>query len=170
MWRRLAPLLEGHANGGDFGRTKGHSIAETSLIHSQLSCAALIVCYAFPVAFTGLLSNINTLTQTIHWLSWLSNAPSPIQSAIQGLLPQVILNTLLVLVPVLFRSLIHQQGVPTGNAKERAVQTWYFAFLFIQVFLVVTLSTGLYEFGQQVGPCMAQDIRGGLRWLTFTHF
>lgn len=114
-----------------------------------ISCAALIVLYAFPVAFTGLLSNIDTIAKVTPGLGWLADLPGPFKSGIQGLLPQLILIVLLLLIPVIFRALIHQQGVPTGNAKEKGVQAWFFAFLFIQVFFVVTLSTGLLPFLQQ---------------------
>ncbi|EME47091.1 hypothetical protein DOTSEDRAFT_69155 [Dothistroma septosporum NZE10] len=108
--------------------------------------AALIVFYAIPVAFTSLLNHITTLAQVVPWLSWLANAPKVVQSIIQGLLPPALLALILLLVPIIFRLLVKQQGVATGNAKELGVQQWYFAFLFIQVFLVVTISGGLTTF------------------------
>lgn len=115
-----------------------------------ITCAALIVLYAVPVTFTGLLSNVTTLAKVIPWLSWLNGVAPAIKSAIQGLLPQLILILILLLVPVVFRILIQQQGVATGNAREKGVQAWFFAFLFIQVFFVVTLSTGFVPFGRQL--------------------
>lgn len=115
-----------------------------------ITCAALIVLYAVPVTFTGLLSNVATLAKIIPWLSWLNRPPEAIKNGIQGLLPQLILILILLLVPIIFRALIHQQGVATGNAKEKGVQAWFFAFLFIQVFFVVTLSTGFVPFGRQL--------------------
>jgi len=64
----------------------------------------------------------------------------------QGILPPLLLSLLLTLVPIIFRLLVKQQGVPTGNARELGVQDWYFGFLFIQVFFVVTLTGGLTTF------------------------
>ncbi|KAF2165189.1 hypothetical protein M409DRAFT_24573 [Zasmidium cellare ATCC 36951] len=109
-------------------------------------CAALVVLYAIPVAFTSIVGQITQLATFIPWLSWLLDAPKWIQSVIQGVLPPVLLSLILLLVPIIFRLLVQQQGVPTGNAKELGVQQWYFVFLFIQVFLVVTITGGLTKF------------------------
>ncbi|KAK3071868.1 hypothetical protein LTR53_007859 [Teratosphaeriaceae sp. CCFEE 6253] len=113
-------------------------------------CAGLIVLYAVPVTFTSLLAHLDQLSAKYKWLNWVTKLPSAAQSIIQGLLPPVLLNLILILVPIIFRVLVRQQGVPTGNAKELGVQTWYFAFLFIQVFFVVTLSSGLTVFFSQL--------------------
>lgn len=117
---------------------------------TTIAAAVLIVAYAIPVAFTGLLSNIAVLADVVYWLAWLNGTPGIVKSAIQGLLPQLILILILLVVPVIFRILIHQQGAPTGNAKEKGVQAWFFPFLFIQVFFVVTLSSGIVPFTQML--------------------
>jgi hypothetical protein len=109
-------------------------------------CAGLIILYAVPVAATGLISNVGQLADLAPWLSWLNDAPKWVVSAIEGILPPLLLALILAVVPVIFRLMIQQQGVATGNAKELGVQTWYFAFLFIQVFFVVSVSTGFSEF------------------------
>ncbi|KAF7194369.1 hypothetical protein HII31_04402 [Pseudocercospora fuligena] len=108
-----------------------------------LLAAGLIVFYAIPVAFTSLLNKVSELASYVSWLAWLTTLPGVVISIIQGVLPPVLLSLILLLVPIIFRFLIKQQGVPTGNDRERGVQSWYFAFLFIQVFLVVTISGGL---------------------------
>ncbi|KAM0539664.1 hypothetical protein ACHAO7_011959, partial [Fusarium culmorum] len=51
------------------------------------------------------------------------------------------LATLLVLLPVLLQYLADFKGVKTYSSKEEFVQTFYFAFLFIQVFLVVSIAS-----------------------------
>ncbi|KAK5129465.1 hypothetical protein LTR08_003225 [Meristemomyces frigidus] len=109
-------------------------------------CAGLIILYAVPVTFTSLLSKVHTLAQSYHWLAWLNSLPTIAISIIQGLLPPALLSLILLLVPIIFRALVKQQGVATGNARELEVQKWYFAFLFIQVFFVVTLAGGLTAF------------------------
>ncbi|EME85399.1 uncharacterized protein MYCFIDRAFT_114224, partial [Pseudocercospora fijiensis CIRAD86] len=108
-----------------------------------LISAGLILLFAIPVAFTSLLNKVSQLASYISWLEWLTTLPDVVISIIQGVLPPVLLSLILLLVPIIFRLLIKQQGVPTGNDRERGVQSWYFAFLFIQVFLVVTISGGL---------------------------
>ncbi|KAK3725518.1 hypothetical protein LTR37_000488 [Vermiconidia calcicola] len=108
-------------------------------------CAALIILYAVPVTFTSLLSKVSTLGR-FEALAWLNDLPSVVLSIVQGPLPPIILAIILALMPVIFRLLVKQEGVPTGNSKELGVQQWYFAFLFIQVFLVVTISGGIFSF------------------------
>lgn len=109
--------------------------------------AALIVFYAIPVTFTSLLSKLSTIAEAFpNAFGWLVDLPDTVQAILQGILPPVLLAVILALVPIIFRLLVKQQGVPTGNSKELGVQKWYFAFLFIQVFLVVTIAGGLMEF------------------------
>jgi hypothetical protein len=95
--------------------------------------AGLIILYAVPVTFTALLSNIAILAQKVTWLAWLTDFPEVAKSIIQGVLPPAILQLVLVLVPIIYRSLVKFQGVPTGNDMEMGVQNWYFVFLFVQV-------------------------------------
>ena len=108
-------------------------------------CAGLIILYAIPVTFTSLLSKISTLEEFTAF-EWLKQIPTVIINIIQGVLPPVVLSVILTLVPIIFRLLIKQQGVPTGNGQELGVQNWYFWFLFIQVFLVVTITGGITAF------------------------
>lgn len=104
---------------------------------------ALIVGWAFPVTFTGLLSQINYLVATYGWLKWLGEAPTWVLSIIQGVLPPLMLTLLLAVLPIILRLLAKSQGDHTGMAVELSVQTYFFAFLFVQVFLVVSISSGI---------------------------
>ena len=105
--------------------------------------AGLIIGWAFPVTFTGLLSQVHYLTTKYTWLAWLGRAPTWVFSIIQGILPQVLLAILLALLPVILRLLAKNSGVQTGMAVELVVQDYYFFFLFVQVFLVVSISSGI---------------------------
>lgn len=108
-----------------------------------IAICALVIGWAFPVTFTGLLSQVNYLTRTFKWLAWLGRAPQWVLSIIQGILPQALLAGLLALLPVILRLLARTQGEHTGMAVELSVQMYYFAFLFVQVFLVVSISSGI---------------------------
>jgi len=103
----------------------------------------MIIGWAFPVTFTGLLSQVNYLKNTFHFLEWLGRAPAWIIAIIQGILPQVLLGLLLLVLPMILRLLAKNQGVQTGMAVELTCQDYYFAFLFVQVFLVVSISSGI---------------------------
>ena len=103
----------------------------------------LSILWAFPVTFTGLLSQIDMLRTLVPWLDWIGDLPDWLISFIQGVLPQVILALLLALLPALLRFLTTLQGVPTGNGVELSVQNYFFIFLFVQVFLIVSISSGI---------------------------
>lgn len=110
----------------------------------------LVIGWAFPVTFTGLLSQISYLADNFKWLRWLLKAPTWVRSIIQGILPQALLGLLLVLLPIILRLLAKTQGDHTGMAVELSVQQYYFAFLFVQVFLVVSISSGITTVIQQI--------------------
>ncbi|EER23976.1 hypothetical protein D8B26_002139 [Coccidioides posadasii str. Silveira] len=104
--------------------------------------SAMVIGWAFPVAFTGLLSQLSYLEGNIVWLRWLSRLPQWLLSAIQGILPPLFLSILMALLPLMLRFLSKNQGVHTGMAIELTVQNYFFAFLFVQLFLVVSISSG----------------------------
>lgn len=101
----------------------------------------MVIGWAFPVAFTGLLSQLSYLEGAFTWLAWLNKLPSWLISAIQGILPALCLAILMALLPLILRFLSKTQGLHTGMAIELTVQNYYFAFLFVQLFLVVTIAS-----------------------------
>lgn len=119
-----------------------------------LLIVGLIIGWAFPVTFTGLLSQVRYLTDHYTFLEWLSTAPTYVLSIIQGILPPLLLTLLLAALPIILRLLSRSQGDHTGMAVELSVQTYYFAFLFVQVFLVVSISSGITTVLNQIsnGP------------------
>ncbi|KAF2764136.1 DUF221-domain-containing protein [Teratosphaeria nubilosa] len=122
-------------------------------------CIMLIILYAIPVTFSSLLYNLNSLAAKWSAFAWVAKIPNTVQSILQGILPALILNIILAIMPLVFRLLVKFQGVPTGAAVQLGVQAWYFAFLWIQVFLVVTISSGLTEFFTQLADNPGQVIK-----------
>ena len=122
----------------------------------------LIIGWAFPVTFTGLLSQIQYLEGYKH-LTWLRDIPDGVKSIIQGILPPFLLTLLLGLLPVILRLLARVQGGPTGMSVELTVQNYYFAFLFVQVFLVVSISSGITTVLDEItrGPQSVPSILAG---------
>ncbi|QSZ36457.1 hypothetical protein DSL72_006336 [Monilinia vaccinii-corymbosi] len=102
----------------------------------------MILLWSIPVAWTSTLSQISSLVSTKPWLHWLKVIPEKTLQAIAGVLPALVLSILLSLVPTILGYLAFVQGSQTGNEKQGSVQTYYFAFLFVQVFLVVSISGG----------------------------
>ncbi|KAJ8126892.1 hypothetical protein O1611_g6746 [Lasiodiplodia mahajangana] len=107
--------------------------------------AGMIILWAFPVAFTGSISQLNSLINTFPWLGFLAKNPTvwKVATAVAGVLPAILLALLLWLVPVVMDLLAGFKGAKTGTQKTEAVQQFYFAFLFVQVFLIVSLASGV---------------------------
>ncbi|GAW18866.1 hypothetical protein ANO14919_083480 [Xylariales sp. No.14919] len=104
----------------------------------------MIILWAFPVAFTGTISQLDSLVDTFPWLGFLADNATvwKAATAVAGVLPAVLLSLLLWLVPIFMEFLAGFKGAKTGTQKTEAVQQFYFAFLFVQVFLIVSLASG----------------------------
>jgi hypothetical protein len=103
----------------------------------------LIIFWGIPVSFTGLLSQIKTLTDNFHWLRWINDLPAWLISFIQGVLPPLFLAILFAVLPITLRFLAGLTGTTTAGERELLVQNFYFAFVFVQLFLVVSIAAGI---------------------------
>lgn len=104
---------------------------------------ALVVYWALPVAFVGMISNVNSLCSKVSWMAWLCKLPTPIPGIIQGILPPAGMAILFIVLPIFLRFLAKFQGIPLNSRVELSLMTRYFTFLVIHGFLIVTLSSGL---------------------------
>ena len=102
---------------------------------------ALIIFWAIPTAAVGAISNIQALTDKVHFLRFILDVPPWILGVITGLLPVVLMSILIALVPIILRLMAKLSGEPTLAAVELQVQNTFFAFQVVQVFLVVTLAS-----------------------------
>jgi hypothetical protein len=103
----------------------------------------LVIFWGIPVSFTGALSQISTLTAKLPWLKFIENLPIWLKSFIQGVLPPLFLAILFAVLPITLRFLAGLTGTTTAGERELLVQNFYFAFVFVQLFLVVSISTGI---------------------------
>ncbi|KAJ5782250.1 hypothetical protein N7457_004024 [Penicillium paradoxum] len=102
---------------------------------------AMIIFWAIPTAAVGAISNIDSLTNMVHFLRFINHVPSWIKGVITGLLPTILMSVLISLVPIILRLMAKLSGAPSLSAIELIVQNWFFAFQVVQVFLVVTLAS-----------------------------
>lgn len=102
----------------------------------------MIIFWAIPVAVVGAISNINYLTNKVHFLSFINHIPGSILGVVTGLLPSVALSILMSLVPVFCRYMAKVSGEVTLPRVELKCQNWYMAFQVVQVFLVMTIASG----------------------------
>ena len=112
--------------------------------------SGMVILWAFPVAWTASiasLTQIDALVKKYNWLEFLveSEVINKTIKAIAGVLPALVLAIILALVPVVLDFLAGFQGSKTGSRKSEIVQIYYFAFLFVQVFLVVSIASGTLQ-------------------------
>lgn len=105
---------------------------------------AMVILWAFPVAWTASLSQLSNLASKYVFLHWLKSIPNNLLQAVTGVLPAVVLGILLMLVPMILKYLAFLQGAQTGTEQQGSIQIYYFTFLFVQVFLVVSISGGTF--------------------------
>ena len=106
----------------------------------------MIILWAIPVAFTSALSQIETAAKSFSFLHWIMDIPAWFRSVLQGVLPPALLGLLLFLLPLILRFLVRLQGTQSGMLVELSVQRYYFWFLFVQLFLVVSIAGALTQF------------------------
>jgi hypothetical protein len=104
---------------------------------------ALIIFWAIPVSFVGVLSNLTYLTDKLPFLRFIYDLPSTIVGLITGLLPTVLLSVLMALLPVVLTFFAKTSGIPTTDAIDRYVQGSYFMFQVVHVFLFVSISSSV---------------------------
>lgn len=102
---------------------------------------ALIVFWAIPVAFVGVISNITYLTEKLKWLGWINNLPKWLLGIVTGLLPTIMLAILLALLPMFIRGMAKISGCVSKQEIEHFTQRAYFGFLIVNGFLVTALSS-----------------------------
>ncbi|WPK26536.1 hypothetical protein PUMCH_003893 [Australozyma saopauloensis] len=101
----------------------------------------LVIFWATPVAFVGMISNINYITEKIHFLSFIKKTPKWLLGFITGLLPTVLLALLLTLLPMFIRAMAKTAGAPSYQERERFTHNAYFFFLFVNSFLITALAS-----------------------------
>jgi hypothetical protein len=116
----------------------------------------MVILWAFPVAWTASLSQIESLTK-YSWLAWIKTNDTVYNAvkAIAGVLPAIVLAILLALVPFILDKLAEFQGAKTGAQKAEVVQAYYFTFLFATVFLVVSIASSAWTTIQYIGNNVA---------------
>lgn len=98
------------------------------IVISYAATAALIIFWAIPVAFVGIISNIKGLCVRESWLAWLCKIPPVVLGIIQGILPPVLLAVLMMLLPIVLRLFARFEGIPTRTGLELSLMTRYFIF------------------------------------------
>ncbi|USW54971.1 Putative calcium-dependent channel, 7TM region phosphate [Septoria linicola] len=136
-----------------FWKVKAFNAAGTAFIWF------LCIFWTIPVAVIGAISNINYLTDRVSFLSFINSIPPVILGVVTGLLPVVLLAVLMALVPIIC-TIIAKMFEPTQSAVQMKVQSWYFPFQVIQVFLITTFASGAASVATTIinDPTMAPSL------------
>ncbi|KAJ7634798.1 hypothetical protein FB45DRAFT_474770 [Roridomyces roridus] len=113
------------------------------MLASYSATAALIIFWALPVAFVGIISNLHSLANTASWLHWINKIPTVPLGIISGILPPVLLAVLMMLLPIVLRQFAIFEGIPKHSDVEKSLMTRYFTFQVVHGFLVMTISSGI---------------------------
>ncbi|PRT56879.1 Uncharacterized protein RSN1 [Wickerhamiella sorbophila] len=111
-------------------------------VTSALLDYTLIFGWAIPIALVSMVTQLETLSQLVPELQWLLQFPR-VSRMMSSIVSPLALSWLTSQVPHIFRALARLKGYPTQALIEKDVQKYYFLFLFVQLFLIVTLATGL---------------------------
>ncbi|ORX37159.1 hypothetical protein BD324DRAFT_579500 [Kockovaella imperatae] len=111
----------------------------------------LIIIWAIPVAFVGIVSNVDTLCETVSWLAWICQIPKPALGIIKGVLPPALLAVLFMLLPIVLRAWVGMQGEIRNSDVELKLFSRFWLFQVIHGFLIVTLASGLVGALQNIG-------------------
>lgn len=103
----------------------------------------LIIIWTIPVAFVGMVSNIDAMCKQASWLAWICKIPGAALGIIKGVLPSALLAVLYMLLPIVLRLFIKNEGQIRSSVVEYKLFTRYWLFWVIHGFLIVTLASGL---------------------------
>lgn len=106
----------------------------------------LIVISIFPVTFTSLLSQLHYLAAVFPWFHWIKIFSLWVLALLQDVLSSCLLATIMIVVSLLLRLIIVEQGTYSRVAAELSMQRYYFLFVFIQLFFVIFVISSVAAF------------------------
>lgn len=116
------------------------------LIRRLIACLfsiTIILGWVLPVAFVGLITQIPYLTILIPYSDHIYVNSEIVREITKAVFPLVTLIFLTEFVPYIFRLFSYLKGCRTGAEIEQDMQRWFFIFLLVHIFLVVTISSGI---------------------------
>ncbi|KAG5918597.1 hypothetical protein E4U61_001614 [Claviceps capensis] len=145
MAPRLIEISPRDVEWGNMAVNWWQQLLRTSIVVTVV--LAMIVLWGIPVGWTAAIGQADSLLRNNNVLSGLADDKTlgTIVKAISGVLPAALLALLLFLVPVIFGVLAGFKGSKTGTEKTEFVQKYYFTFLFMQVFLVVSIASFVFK-------------------------
>ncbi|CAN3376864.1 hypothetical protein DIURU_001642 [Diutina rugosa] len=122
----------------------------------------LVVFWCVPIFVVGAISNINFITTALPFLKFINSVPDVIKGVITGLLPVVLLAVLMALLVPFIKFMAKQSGCLTQQDISGYTQSWYYAFLVVNSFIMMTIASSSISVIQDIinNPSSARDILG----------
>ncbi|KAI8710387.1 hypothetical protein NCS52_01578400 [Fusarium sp. LHS14.1] len=141
MAPRMVEISPNHIIWSNIGLTWHEEWVRTAAVIGILALMGGV--WAVPVAWTGIFSQIGQVMQASELLLFIqrSQTAQRVIDAFAGVLPTVALATILFILPYVLDYLAEFKGAKTKVQKGEFVQTYYFIFLFTQLFLVVSVAS-----------------------------
>lgn len=120
------------------------SVRSIYFINFTLSISAIIVLildWTLSITFTGLLLQVIYFSIAVSRLKHLNQLSVTIFSFFQKILFQIIFVDSLILISTIIKFCAEQDEFLLKNSIELIIQKFYFLFLFVQIFLIVSLSS-----------------------------
>lgn len=116
-----------------------HKISEWGAISLNF---VFVFGWAAPIAAVTIMTQAEVMSEWMPKVHWLVQSPRVTQ-LMSSVLSPLMISCLTCLVPIIFRFLARMKGFPTHTRVEMDVQKYLFLFMYFQLFLIVTLATGL---------------------------
>lgn len=114
-------------------------------------CFLVILLYVFPTSLIGLIFSVPFLTTVLPFTGWLFLMfPARVHDIMEGLVPSFCLRWLSQAMNWGFRRGAECQGWMVFSQIELHLQWWYFLFLWLHQFLVMTVLSSVFRLGQQI--------------------
>lgn len=140
-----------HAMNWDAFSISIHTVLVRKLVAVALT-AVLIVFWVIPTALIQTLANIESLSKTsaFAWLGFINKLTPEVSGFLQGLLPALVLELVMVLIPKVIRRIVMLQRLSSQVDIERQVLRNMIAFLYFSHLIYIVLSGSLLEYSDRI--------------------
>ncbi|SGZ40894.1 uncharacterized protein HGUI_03094 [Hanseniaspora guilliermondii] len=110
----------------------------------------IMIGWSVPVAILGVIFQTPYVAKFVPLIRSLYKMPKLFLALISSFVPIITLIILTDLVPECFRFLLKHKNFSSSNKVEINLQKWFYVFSFLQIFIVVTISSGITIIFEQV--------------------
>eukprot|EP01090_Pellita_catalonica_P022099 TRINITY_DN8457_c0_g1_i2.p1 TRINITY_DN8457_c0_g1~~TRINITY_DN8457_c0_g1_i2.p1 ORF type:complete len:749 (-),score=100.96 TRINITY_DN8457_c0_g1_i2:2291-4279(-) len=105
----------------------------------------LIFFWSIPIIIIQGFSNLETIVKIAPFLEGLVDLNSYVRAFIEGYLPTLAVVVFMAVLVPFIKLIVTLQGLTTKSEVERSIMNKYWAFLLVNVFLVITVAGGIFH-------------------------